>query len=56
MRREAGEIECLSCGWSGDPGECVCSDADDKSDKLASEISFNLCPQCGAVDNFEDLE
>lgn len=50
------QIECLNCGWQGSPGELVCSDEDDASDKKVSEIKFNICPQCGEVDDFEDLE
>ena len=48
------DIECLSCGWMGNPRECVCSKEDYESDKPRDEIQFNLCPHCGAVGNFEE--
>lgn len=53
---EEMEIECLSCGWIGGPGECVCSEEDHKSEKKPNEILFNCCPQCGKAGQFEDLE
>lgn len=49
-------LECNECGWQGEPGELVCSDEDDASNKPVSEIKFNLCPDCWAVDDFEDLD
>lgn len=48
------DIECLSCGWMCDPGECVCSKEDHESDKPTDDIQFNVCPQCGAVGDFEE--
>jgi len=50
------EIECTECGWSGDYSHLVCSDEDFKSQKDCSDIKFNICPDCGSVDSFEELE
>lgn len=50
-------IECVECGWQGDPSELVCSDKDgDDIDKPIEKISFNICPECGAVDCFEEFD
>ena len=50
-------IECTECGWQGDPSEPVCSDEDGEDmNKPIEEISFNICPDCGAVDCFEDCD
>jgi len=50
------EIECTECGWQGYVGELLCSDEDDDSDKPVHEIKFNICPDCGEIDCFEDVE
>lgn len=50
------EIECLECMWSGRTEQLVCSEEDDESDKKVEEISFNVCPDCGASNCFEDIE
>lgn len=50
------EIECTECGWSGSYVELLCSEEDSKSDKDSSDCMFNVCPECGAVDQFEDLD
>jgi len=49
------EIECQTCGWSGTPDECVCSEEEATSAKPTSECRFSLCPKCGGKD-MEDLE
>ena len=49
MSFDEPEIECEDCGWQGDISELHCSDEDDKSRKPVSEISFNLCPDCGSA-------
>jgi DNA-directed RNA polymerase subunit RPC12/RpoP len=49
-------IECEECGWSGLSEELVCSEEDADSDKDVSEIKYNVCPSCGNVDCFEDIE
>lgn len=38
------EIECMECGWQGYYNDLV--DNDDDSE---------VCPRCGAVDNFENI-
>lgn len=50
------EIECIECGWSGRREELLCSDEDFESDKDSSQIKFNICPDCGEVDCFEDID
>ena len=47
-------IECTECGWAGDPSMLVCSEED--SDKPIEECAFNVCPECDAVDCFEDID
>jgi len=50
------EIECTECGWQGYNSELLCSDEDASSDKKSHQIKFNICPECGEVDCFEDYE
>jgi len=50
------EIECIDCGWSGTAQELVCDDEDWESDKHSDNIKFNICPDCGHRDCFEDIE
>ena len=52
------EIECTECGWQGDRSELVCSDDDARivTGKSVDDISFNICPDCGSADTFEDYE
>ena len=47
-------IECTKCYWQGDPSELVCSEED--ADKPVEECKFNVCPNCGSVDQFEDCD
>ncbi len=49
-------IECIECGWQGDRDDLVCSDEDAESEKLINEIEFNLCPDCGIADKFEEYK
>lgn len=51
------ELECNECGWSGNSDELRCSDEEfnDKS-KSYIECKFNICPECGAVDQFKELD
>lgn len=46
-------MECEDCYWEGDYSELHCSDEDANSDKLCSEINFNLCPECGSDKVFD---
>ena len=55
MRLCMGMIECQTCGWVGDPDECVCSDEDAASTKPTAKIAFDLCPDCKS-DDLENLD
>ena len=50
------EIECIECGWSGRSEELLCSDVDAVSTQDTDKIAFNLCPDCGEKDCFENVE
>jgi uncharacterized Zn finger protein len=47
-----GEIECTECGWQGDVNQLLCSEEDRGKDKPV----FNICPECGKVDCFDDID
>lgn len=47
------EIECMECGWQGYISELLCSN--DDFDKKGP-VDFNICPDCGEKDCFEDIE
>ena len=49
------EIECLACGWQGLWDELTCSEEDMCSSVSVPASSFNICPQCGAVGQCEDI-
>lgn len=51
---EIPEIECTECGWQGNVSERICHP--DDHDKPVGESRFNVCPDCGAIDKFEDYE
>lgn len=44
------ELQCQECDWTGFESYLVWSEADEKSNKAASEIRFDLCPECGSND------
>lgn len=48
------EIECTNCGWQGWVGELLCRPHD--FNKPVGELRFNVCPECGKIDCFEDFE
>lgn len=48
------EIECTECGWQGYTSELLCHEED--SEKSVAASRFNVCPDCEAIDTFEDYE
>ena len=48
------EIECTECMWQGNALMLLCHPED--IDKAVDESRFSVCPDCGAVDSYEDYE
>ncbi len=48
------EIECTKCMWQGYMLDLLCHPDDE--DKPVDESRFNVCPECKAVDSWEDYE
>lgn len=47
------ELECTECGWQGWVNNLLCSTDDE--DKPLKDITFDICPDCGGKDCFEDI-
>jgi NMD protein affecting ribosome stability and mRNA decay len=50
------EIECTECGWQGYITDLLCTDEDFSSTKSIIKTNFDICPDCGSVDTYEDYE
>ena len=48
------EIECTKCGWQGLVEELWCHP--DDIGKPVEETTFNMCPECEAIDSCIDYE
>lgn len=48
------EIECTNCGWQGFVADLL-SHPDD-NDKDVRDTRFVVCPDCGGIDTFEDID